>query len=105
MLAAFPAFAKAHVGINNTAVIQGLATTGLGLALGAIAVGRLSGQRIELRFVPLGVVIMALGLTSLSFLSAPIEFAMVYFMMGIAWRVYCAAQCLFKKNPINSWVV
>ena len=58
MLAAFPAFAKAHAGINNTAVIQGvLATTGLGLALGAIAVGRLSGRRIELRFVPLGVVL------------------------------------------------
>ena len=97
MLAAFPAFAKAHAGINNTAVIQGvLATTGLGLALGAIAVGRLSGQRIELRFVPLGVVIMALGLTSLSFLSAAIEFAMVYFMMGIA------SACLIV--PLNAYL-
>ena len=97
MLAAFPAFAKAHAGINNTAVIQGvLATTGLGLALGAIAVGRLSGQRIELRFVPLGVAIMALGLTSLSFLSAAIAFAMVYFMMGIA------SACLIV--PLNAYL-
>ncbi|MAV75154.1 MAG: hypothetical protein CL691_00840 [Cellvibrionales bacterium] len=97
MLAAFPAFAKAHAGINNTVVIQGvLATTGLGLALGAIAVGRLSGRRIELRFVPLGVVIMALGLTSLSFLSAAIAFAMVYFMMGIA------SACLIV--PLNAYL-
>ena len=97
MLAAFPAFAKAHAGINNTVVIQGvLATTGLGLALGAIAVGRLSGQRIELRFVPLGVAIMALGLTSLSFLSAAIAFAMVYFMMGIA------SACLIV--PLNAYL-
>ena len=97
MLAAFPAFAKAHAGINNTVVIQGvLATTGLGLALGAIAVGRLSGRRIELRFVPLGVVIMALGLTSLSFLSEAIAFAMVYFMMGIA------SACLIV--PLNAYL-
>ena len=97
MLAAFPAFAKAHAGVNNTVVIQGvLATTGLGLALGAIAVGRLSGQGIELRFVPMGVVIMALGLTSLSFLSAAIAFAMVYFMMGIA------SACLIV--PLNAYL-
>ena len=97
MLAAFPAFAKAHAGVNNTVVIQGvLATTGLGLALGAIAVGRLSGQGIELRFVPMGVVIMALGLTSLSFLGEAIAFAMVYFMMGIA------SACLIV--PLNAYL-
>ncbi len=97
MLAAFPAFAKAHAAIDNTAVIQAvLAATGLGLALGAAVVGRVSAQRAELRLVPVGVLGMSLCLWSLSELSAAVAFASVYFLMGVA------SACLIV--PLNAYL-
>lgn len=85
MLAAFPAFAKAHAGIDNAAVIQGiLASSAVGIAFGAFIVGRLSVGTINLMLVPAGVAGLSLGLWSLTFLNSPIAFSTAYFTMGIA---------------------
>ena len=92
MLAAFPAFAKAHAGITNAAVIQAiLASSAVGLAIGAYLVTRFSRATINLKLVPLGVIGLSAGLWSLTFLSTPlaflnmpITFAAVYCVMGIS---------------------
>jgi acyl-[acyl-carrier-protein]-phospholipid O-acyltransferase/long-chain-fatty-acid--[acyl-carrier-protein] ligase len=92
MLAAFPAFAKAHAGITNAAVIQAiLASSAVGLAIGAFLVARFSRATINLKLVPLGVIGLSAGLWSLTFLSTPlaflnmpIAFAGVYCVMGIS---------------------
>ena len=92
MLAAFPAFAKAHAGITNAAVIQAiLASSAVGLAIGAFLVTRFSRATINLKLVPLGVIGLSAGLWSLTFLSTPlaflnmpITFAAVYCVMGIS---------------------
>ena len=92
MLAAFPAFAKAHAGITNAAVIQAiLASSAVGLAIGAFLVTKFSRATINLKLVPLGVVGLSAGLWSLTFLSTPLPFlnmpmvfAGVYCVMGIS---------------------
>jgi len=92
MLAAFPAFAKAHAGITNAAVIQAiLASSAVGLAIGAFLVTRFSRDTINLKLVPLGVIGLSAGLWTLTFLSTPIAFlnmpivfAGVYCVMGIS---------------------
>ena len=92
MLAAFPAFAKAHAGITNAAVIQAiLASSAVGLAIGAFLVTRFSRSTINLKLVPLGVFGLSAGLWSLTFLSTPLAFlnmplafAGVYCVMGIS---------------------
>ena len=85
MLAAFPAFAKAHAGIENAAVIQGvLASTAIGIGVGAYFVGRFSKGGILFMLVPLGVAGLSLGLWSLTLLSSAAAFALAYFTMGVA---------------------
>ena len=59
-IAAFPAFAKAELGVTNTVVIQGiLAAAGAGILLGSLLVARISRGWIETGLIPLG----AIGLT------------------------------------------
>ena len=63
MLAAFPAYAKAHFGVTNTVVIQGiLACTGVGIVLGSWLAGRLSRRHIETGLVPVGALGVAVSL-------------------------------------------
>lgn len=97
MLAAFPAFAKAHAGIENAAVIQGiLASTAVGIALGAFLVGRLSVGGINLNWVAVGVIGLSAGLWSLTFLSTALGFALAYFNMGVA--------SAFLIVPMNAYI-
>ncbi len=85
MLAAFPAFAKAHAGIENAALIQGiLSASAIGIAVGAFIAGRISRGRIRLSLVPLGVIGLSVGLWSLTFLNSAPAFALAYFSMGVA---------------------
>jgi len=55
LLTAFPAFAKANLGIENTVVIQGtLACSGIGIVFGSLIAGKASRRHIETGLVPLG---------------------------------------------------
>jgi len=57
VLAAFPAFAKEHLDITNTVVIQGmLAASGIGIILGSLIAGRVSRRHIETGLIPVGAV-------------------------------------------------
>jgi acyl-[acyl-carrier-protein]-phospholipid O-acyltransferase/long-chain-fatty-acid--[acyl-carrier-protein] ligase len=97
MLAAFPAFAKAHAGISNAAVIQGiLASTALGIAVGAFLVGKFSKSTVNLKLVPIGVTGLAIGLWSLTFLNSAQAFASAYGLMGIS--------SAFLIVPLNAYI-
>ncbi len=61
VLAAFPAFAKATLGLNNTVIVQGLlACSGIGIVAGSLLAGRVSRRYIETGLIPLG----ALGMVA-----------------------------------------
>ncbi|MFA7553482.1 MAG: acyl-[ACP]--phospholipid O-acyltransferase [Spongiibacteraceae bacterium] len=71
LLAAFPAFAKATLAINNTIVIQGiLAATGIGIALGATLAGKWSRGHIETGIIPVGAAGIGIGLLLLPQISS-----------------------------------
>ena len=70
VLAAFPAFAKEHLGETSTVVIQGLmACSGIGIILGSVIAGRASRQGIETGLIPLG----ALGIVLALFFTPQLE--------------------------------
>src|SRR3990172_8249814 len=55
LLASFPAYAKAHLGLDNTAIVQGmLAGAGFGIMIGSLISGRVSRNYIETGLIPAG---------------------------------------------------
>jgi len=85
MLAVFPAFAKSYAGITNTAIIQAvLASTAVGLAAGAAAVGYFSRRQVVLGWTLIGIVLIAVGALVLPYLVNSWQFAAVYFLLGLA---------------------
>ncbi|UYO75282.1 acyl-[ACP]--phospholipid O-acyltransferase [Halomonas qinghailakensis] len=84
LLAAFPAYAKDALSIDNTLVLQGiLAASGIGIALGSLLASKLSRNRIETGLIPLGAVGVAIGLWCLPLLTTPISQAMNFVLIGI----------------------
>ncbi|WP_110666353.1 acyl-[ACP]--phospholipid O-acyltransferase [Salinicola halophilus] len=88
MLATFPAYAKAHVGIDSVLVLQGiLAASGVGVALGSALASRLSPNRIETGLIPVGALGVACGLAWLPLLdsagSQAVNFAFIGLMGGL----------------------
>ena len=70
LLAAFPAYAKEALSIENTLVLQAiLAASGIGIALGSLLASKLSRNRIETGLIPLGAVGVAVGLWCLPLLT------------------------------------
>ena len=88
LLAAFPAYFKAKTGIDNTIAVQGiLACSGIGIAFGSYAAGRVSRDHIELGLLPVGALGVAVCLGYLpsctTALSASLMMLVVGFMGGI----------------------
>ncbi len=84
MIAAFPAFAKATLGENNTVVIQGiLACTGFGIVVGSMIAGRISRGHIETGLIPIGSFGIAIGVLLVPFLDNAPTLAAVFFGLGI----------------------
>ena len=83
MAAAYPAYAKEALGVNDTRILQGiLVCTGIGIMLGAIVAGRLSRDHVETGLIPVGAVGIALGLFLLPMLSSPWAHALNFLMLG-----------------------
>ncbi|WP_447527934.1 MFS transporter [Vreelandella sp. TE19] len=83
LLAAFPAYAKGALNIDNTLVLQGiLAASGVGIALGSMLASRFSRNRIETGLIPVGALGVALGLGCLPLLSTPLSQALNFVFIG-----------------------
>ena len=81
LLAAFPAYAKAYMGISETQDVQlALACSGLGIMLGSIIAGRASRSYIETGTLPIGAAMMAITLALIPTLET-IEAAMINFVV------------------------
>ncbi|CAM3668382.1 acyl-[ACP]--phospholipid O-acyltransferase [Halomonas sp. FME1] len=84
LLAAFPAYAKDALSIDNTLVLQGiLAASGIGIAAGSLLASKLSRNRIETGLIPLGAIGVAAGLWCLPLLSTPLSQALNFVFIGI----------------------
>jgi acyl-[acyl-carrier-protein]-phospholipid O-acyltransferase/long-chain-fatty-acid--[acyl-carrier-protein] ligase len=68
VLATFPAYAKEHLEVTNTIIIQGLlACSGLGIVIGSLIAGKVSDRYIETGLIPIGAIgiVITLGLLTL----------------------------------------
>ena len=84
LLAAFPAYAKEALNVDNTLVLQGiLAASGIGIALGSLLASKLSHNRIETGLIPVGAIGVAVGLWCLPLLTTPASQAVNFVFIGI----------------------
>ncbi|MCA1772043.1 MAG: MFS transporter, partial [Halomonas sp.] len=84
LLAAFPAYAKEALSIDNTLVLQGiLAASGIGIALGSMLASKFSHNRIETGLIPTGAVGVAVGLWCLPLLTTPVGQALNFVFIGM----------------------
>ena len=84
MLAAFPAFAKARLEINNTVIIQGiLACAGVGIMTGSLIAGRISRNYIETGLIPVGALIITVVIAALPSLESAFTMALAFLAVGI----------------------
>ncbi len=84
MLAAFPAYAKAELGIGNTVLVQGLlASSGIGIVIGSIIAGRLSRNHIETGFIPIGAFGVALSLLLTPLFDAGLALMLNFIAFGV----------------------
>lgn len=89
VLATFPAFAKARLGVDNTVLLQGmLASTAVGIMAGSLLAGRWSRHHIELGLVPVGASGIALGLWLLPGLDAVWLHCFNFVLLGVAGGLF-----------------
>ena len=97
MLAAFPAFAKETLQIDNTIIIQGiLACSGIGIVLGSLLAGRASRNYIETGLIPVGALGIALGIAILPGLESAISMAIAFIAVGTMGGLFIV--------PLNSLI-
>ncbi|WP_456403922.1 acyl-[ACP]--phospholipid O-acyltransferase [Thiolapillus sp.] len=89
VLAAFPAFAKEHLGETSTVVIQGMmACSGIGIILGSVIAGRASRHGIETGLIPLG----AIGIVIALFFTPQLEstglLILDFLLLGVAGGLF-----------------
>jgi acyl-[acyl-carrier-protein]-phospholipid O-acyltransferase / long-chain-fatty-acid--[acyl-carrier-protein] ligase len=95
MLAAFPAFAKETLGIQNTILMQGmLAASGIGIIIGSLLAGRFSQRHIETGLIPVGALGIALGLLWLPGLDSVAAHSLNFLLIGIMGGLFIV--------PLNS---
>ncbi len=89
MLAAFPAFLKDNLGVENTILVQGIiASSGLGIAFGSMYAGRFSRNYIETGLLPLGAAGIAIGLLMLPYVDSTLLAAILFFFIGIMGGIF-----------------
>lgn len=83
LLASFPAFVKAEMGISNTVVIQGLmACAGIGIVFGSSMASRASENHIETGLIPVGAVGVAACIVVMPLLNGPFALALNFIALG-----------------------
>lgn len=83
VLASFPAFVKAEMGITNTVVIQGLmACAGIGIVFGSSMASRASKNHIETGLIPVGAVGVAACIVAMPLLGGPFALGLNFVALG-----------------------
>ena len=89
LLAAFPAFAKQTLGVDNTVVIQGiLACSGIGIAIGSVIAGRASRNYIETGLLPVAALGITLGIWVLPNLDSSVGMAFAFLVVGVMGGIF-----------------
>ena len=89
VLAAFPAYAKEHLGETNTVVIQGLmAASRIGIIMGSLIAGRASRRSIETGLIPLGALGIVFSLFFTPRLDSPWLLGLDFLLLGIAGGLF-----------------
>lgn len=89
LLAAFPAFLKETLAVDNTIIVQGiLACAGVGIAIGSVFAGRYSRNYIETGLLPLGALGLALGLLILPQVGSTAIAAVLFLFIGIMGGIF-----------------
>ena len=116
LLAAFPAYAKEALSIDNTLVLQGiLAASGIGIALGSLLASKLSHNRIETGLIPVGAIGVAVGLGCLPLLTTPTSQALNFVFIGMMGGLFivplnaliqfhAADKALGTVLAANNWI-
>ncbi|WP_251977400.1 acyl-[ACP]--phospholipid O-acyltransferase [Salinicola avicenniae] len=116
LLAAFPAYAKSHIGIESALVLQGiLAASGVGIALGAALASRLSPNRIETGLIPIGALGIAAGLACLPLFTSAWTQALNFVFIGVMGGLFivplnaliqfhAGEQALGTVLAANNWI-
>ncbi len=83
-IAAFPAFAKAELGVTNTLVIQGvLASAGIGILLGSLLTTRISRGWIETGLISLGAIGLTITLLLIPTSHSVEQLALLFLLTGL----------------------
>ena len=84
LLASYPAYAKEFLGLNNTAIVQGLmAFAGIGVLIGSITAGRISRNHIEVGLVPVGAIGVTLSLVLIRLFDSTALQALNFLFLGL----------------------
>lgn len=89
LLAAFPAFLKETLAVDNTIIVQGiLACAGLGIAIGSVFAGRYSRNYIETGLLPIGALGLALGLLIVPQVGSTPMAATLFLFIGVMGGIF-----------------
>ncbi|ARN73044.1 acyl-[ACP]--phospholipid O-acyltransferase [Oceanicoccus sagamiensis] len=108
MLAAFSAFAKETLAIDNTIIIQGImAFSGLGIAIGSTLAGKWSKGHIETGLVPIGAAGIGLGLLLLPQINSAAGHFANFLFIGIMGGLFIVPlnaliQFTAKENELGT---
>lgn len=84
VLATYPAFSKEHLGITNTAELQGImAFAGIGIMSGSLLAGHISRNHIETGLIPIGAIGIALCIMLITVLDSRILQAANFMVLGL----------------------
>jgi len=83
VVAIFGEYLKAHMGIENTIIAQGLLSiSGVGIIAGSLFVGRVSQKYIETGIIPIGALGITLALFFIPYLNSLIALGVIFFFYG-----------------------
>ncbi len=89
VLATYPTFTKEHLGLTNTALVQGLmAFAGIGIMLGSLLAGRMSRDHIETGLIPVGAIGIMITVGLVTWLNSPLLQAINFLLLGIAGGLF-----------------
>ena len=84
LLATYPAFAKEHLLLENTIIVQGMmACAGIGIMIGSILVARISKNHIETGLIPIGAGGISIAIMLIITLNTPVLQALNFLFFRI----------------------